>query len=190
MTETRIDWRNDDGLTLAELMVYVVTAVIVLGVVSALFFTSTTLASRADSDIAATNKGQLTAESIASGIRNSSGFKLTTDATSGDQLLVARVARGTNRTVSYDCEAWYYSVSAKTIRFHKQASGATSTANLSTWTAVASNISPYPNVTTVLNGGWPNITAAFIANSPKGTATKISSTTISRAATEVKDTCY
>src|SRR5690606_16711085 len=82
-----------------------------------------------------TTDAQLAGTTIDTGIRNSTGFELTS--VGGDQYLVARVAGG-GATLQWTCRAWYYSATAHTIRMQDSEPGTPlpppSPGDLASWT--------------------------------------------------------
>jgi type II secretory pathway pseudopilin PulG len=98
---------SDRGITLVELLVYSMLLILVLSVAGGLISGTTSTSKTVGSITQATTAGQLAANSVQKGIRNSSDFQLTTPAGS-DQLLIARTAKG-EATLTWMCAAWYYS---------------------------------------------------------------------------------
>lgn len=133
---------SDEGFTMVELLVASVLGVIVLLIVGSLLINGLRGQSSVTSITTATNNAQLAATTIQSDIRNSTAVKTT--AIGSDQFVVARVARGTDLAVAYECVAWYYSASKDEIRSTESAAAITapSATALANWRLVASNIAP------------------------------------------------
>jgi len=133
---------TDEGFTMVELLVASVLGVIVLLIVGSLLINGLRGQSSVTSITTATNDSQLAATTIQSDIRNSTAVKTTV--IGSDQFVVARVARGTETTVAYQCVAWYYSASKDEIRSTESAAAiaAPSASSLANWRLVASKIEP------------------------------------------------
>jgi hypothetical protein len=142
--------------------------------------------------IAATTQGQSTADSIETGIRSSSAFKITSENAGADQMLSARVAKGTAATVAWSCVAWYYSASDKSIRY-KQATvaiPAPSAAALSSWTLLVSDIKPTTG-TKIFDTADPKVVKLdFQAQVKDHLPASISTSAVSRAEVWESDACF
>ena len=131
---------SDDGFTLIELLVYIVLSVVVLLIVGGIFLNSVNAERTVRGVNSATNSGQIAAQSVTNGVRNSSDIKLTAPA-AGTQLLMTRSV-GSAATPIWTCNAWY--VGSGEIRW-KQSSTAISAptaAELATWTVLNADIKP------------------------------------------------
>lgn len=90
--------RHDDaGVTLVELIVYIVVASLFLGLMASLFATGLKTESGTRDRDTATGKAQVVSDSIATSIRNASAFQI------DGKLLRARVATGAS---GWECRAW------------------------------------------------------------------------------------
>lgn len=117
----------DDGFGLAELGVYAVLSVIVLGIVGSVLITSIKTRIQVVEMTEAVGVGQLIANSVEEGVRNASGPPGAIDAqqrvgiqagvvTADGQLLRARVAIGAiEGTVVWQCQAWFYSSTTEAV---------------------------------------------------------------------------
>lgn len=101
--------KNDEGVTLVELLVYMVSASVVLlsivGIVSSIF----TVNGSVQTSLVRSNQLQTTFKSLQLGIRNSAALQLTT--LSNGQLLVAKVysvKNGNYSSTDDTCQAWLY----------------------------------------------------------------------------------
>ena len=134
---------RDEGLSMAELLVYSVLLGGVLLLVGSLLINSLRTERTVTTVVDATTAAQLATRSIDGAIRNSSGFVLTPVAPS-DQVLLARVS---NEDGVYRCVAWYYSDSEGTIRTTSSATKilpvSWSTADKrKSWTLLAEGVQP------------------------------------------------
>ena len=101
MTTRDIPGARDDeaGITLVELIVYILLAVIVLGGIATIFSNAWQSQSQTTSRDAATGSSALVEASLSQSIRNTSDFKVE----SGGHTLRAIVATGTS---TWECRAW------------------------------------------------------------------------------------
>ncbi len=149
---------RDAGFTLVELMVGALLTVLVLSLVGGIVVSSTRSEGIVRSVAQATESGQLVTSSVQAGIRNSAlslgstlPFKLTTPSGS-DQFLVALVV-STGATATASCAAWYYSATAKEVRYTTSSSAiaAPSASTLATWTLLSKGVSPISPSTTIFS---------------------------------------
>jgi prepilin-type N-terminal cleavage/methylation domain-containing protein len=104
----------DEGFTLIELLVYMSLFTIILVIVGAFMIDSLKVERDVTSAADATSAAQLIATSVQAAVRNGSGVKVLSAGTDGSQILVARTTtRG--ETVSWVCQAWYFSASDKAV---------------------------------------------------------------------------
>lgn len=134
--------RLDHGVSMAELLIYSLLLGGVMTIIGSLLINSLRTEDTVSGVIDASTSAQLTAESVSTGIRNSSVFKLET-VNGSDQLLRARVV---DKNGTWTCSAWYYSNSGNSVRFSQNTGLLTATgynsAALATWTLLASNVVP------------------------------------------------
>jgi len=135
---------DDSGFTLPELVMYSLLLTIVLAVAAGIMMSGTIAERTVRTVFGASTAGQLTADSIETGVRNSSGWALSAP-TPTSQLLVARVAQGTT-TLQWNCAAWYYSptIDGGSIWYKTQPGLITTptTAALKTWSRLAEGVKP------------------------------------------------
>lgn len=152
---------DDSGITLPEVIVVALLAVLVLGAVGGAYIGSIGVQKLVGSLTQATAGGQLVAASIDRSIRNGSEFEITT-LPSGDQLVRIRSIDASEGAV-WHCVAYYYSASEATIRTHTEADDTVidvpAAETLATWTLLAQRVAlgeaaavfgVDPNATTVL----------------------------------------
>jgi len=129
----------DEGLTLIELLIYMVLAVVVLFIVGGLLITSLTSEQKVRDSTQASNVGQLVAQSVGQGVRNATAMKVI-DLGGGSQLLMVRTASVTT-SQAWVCEAWYFGGGeVRTIRTSPASAIPTSPANIATWTLLGTGI--------------------------------------------------
>lgn len=135
---------SESGLTMIELLVASVIAVLVLALVGSLL-TSSLRVERATRTVAeATDLGQLVARTVQAGVRNASKVSLTD--TGNTQLLRVRTA-GTAETPSWLCQAWFYTPDAGGALYMKVTSpaapiSAPTSSTLPSWTKLGDGINP------------------------------------------------
>jgi prepilin-type N-terminal cleavage/methylation domain-containing protein len=187
---------RDAGFTLIELLVYVSLLGIIITVISGIFLSSLTAEKTVRTVVQATTQGQLAAQSVQTGIRNSTDFRLQTY-DNKDQLLLARVA-GNQTALTYGCAAWYYSASERTIRYKSSTAAIAppTAAQVATWLRLVDGVVPAtssPATTTIFvtTPGAPNqLDIAFEVN---GGATDPNAAIVSSAVrrlTEVSTQCF
>lgn len=138
-----VDERNDGGLTLVELMVTCVLTLIVMAAASGLLISLIRTPQAVTQRVDASGSAQVAANSIVSGIRNSSDFRLTSPQGT-DQLLVARTAES-GSTIVWVCSAWYYSATDQSIRFTTSSTtipAAPTSTDLTAWTVLDTSVTP------------------------------------------------
>ncbi|RZU64112.1 pilin/secretion family protein with methylation motif [Microterricola gilva] len=178
------------GFTLVELLVYMLLMVLVLAVAGGLLSTtliqSTTVRAVDNSSTAA----QLAADSIETGIRNSSDFSLSTPI-GNDQLLVARVASN-DATLTWSCVAWYYSASGRSLRMTRSATAiaAPTAAQLSSWTLLVDGVSPISGNSVFATTTGRRLTIAFNGLAGDHPPVAITTSAFGRAGATGSVSCY
>jgi type II secretory pathway pseudopilin PulG len=128
---------DDAGMTLVELLVYMVLAVVVLLIVGGLLINSLSSERTVRNATQASNTGQLVAQSVAQGVRNASALKVTIPSFGGE-LLTVRTASMTNPQI-WSCQAWYFG--AGEVRTTKStALIITTAATIANWTLLGTGM--------------------------------------------------
>ena len=180
---------SERGFTLVELLVYSLLLVLVLSIVGGMLASTTTTSKTVGSITQATTAGQLVANSVTRGIRNSSDFQLTPVGT--DQLLVARTAQG-GATLTWTCAAWYYSAAGVGTIYYTTSTAilAPPTAtDLASWTLLDTGISPLSG-TDIFTEDGTQISLAFNATAGSNPPVAITSSAVSRAGATGVPACY
>jgi prepilin-type N-terminal cleavage/methylation domain-containing protein len=160
---TNLDFRRDDrGFTLIELLASSLIFAAIFTVIGSIFISLVRTQESVEATTQTTNVGQLIARSIDDGIRNSSGFQLST--IGDDQLLTARTA-SSGAALTWTCVAWYYAAGGDgSIRtFSSSTAIATpSAAQLANWTLLIEGVDPRVG-STVFSVTGPRLDVAFDA---------------------------
>lgn len=174
--------KNDEGFTLSELAVYGALLGIVLTTAAGILISGSIAERTVRVAVGASTESQLVADSIETGVRNSSGYALSAPS-AGTQLLRARVAQGTTGVV-WNCAAWYYTPNLSNGSIWYKASSSAilnpTTGNIATWTMLADDVKP-ENGTTVFSIGANQLSFAFHTEAGTDPAVGISSSATSRA---------
>ncbi|MCU1415001.1 MAG: hypothetical protein JWN80_2341, partial [Microbacteriaceae bacterium] len=187
----------DDGFTLIELLVSGLLGVLVLIVVAGIMISSTTTESLVRNVSTATKSGQSATNSIERGIRNAAYAVGTTQSVKvtvigSDQIVTALVV-GNGATATTQCEAWYFSSTAKTIRYHAWTSGSITApiaSVLSTWTLLASGVTPVTGTTIFTQSSSTELAFSFKADAGKDPAIPFQSAVSSQTGVTGSVACF
>lgn len=110
---TRIRIFNDDqrGFTLVELMISTGLTIIVLVITGGILISGLRTQEIARSVTDAANTAQQIVHSVQSGVKNASAITVTSNSTTGTQLLLARTVSSDPNSTAPSCQAWYYTPS-------------------------------------------------------------------------------
>lgn len=181
---------REAGFTMIELLVASLLFAIVFTIVGGIFFSLLRTQQTVNVITGSANSGQLAANSIESGIRNSSDFQLS--AVGSDQLLVARTA-GSGTTLSWSCTAWYYSAAGdgeiRSTRTAGVAIDAPTSAELADWTILLDGVAPH-NGSTIFSVSGPELSVSFDATAGDHSSTAIDFTVIPLTGATGASTCF
>ena len=96
------------GFTLIELLMYITLSVVVLVVAGGLLISGLRAQGVAGSVTDAANTAQQIVRSVQAGVRNASAITVSSNATTGTQLLLARTIGNDPTSTVASCQAWYY----------------------------------------------------------------------------------
>lgn len=181
---------TEAGITLVELLVYSMLLILVLFVVAGLFTSAFRTSANVRTVTGSATEGQLVADSVETGIRNSSDFRLTLP-NGDDQMVVARVIEN-GSTVTWSCVAWYYSAAGDGSIRYTRSSGeilAPLASDLLTWTLLDEGIRPVTG-TTIFSAAGGQLMFSFQASAGSRAPTIFSSSAFSRAGASGSLTCF
>lgn len=99
---------EDFGFTLIELMVASMLSIIVLAIAGGVMISGLRMQENARSVTDAANTAQQIVRSVQSGVKNASAITVTSNATTGTQLLLVRSVSSDPNSTAPSCQAWYY----------------------------------------------------------------------------------
>jgi type II secretory pathway pseudopilin PulG len=105
---SRLDQNREDGITLIELLVSSMLAIVILTIAGSMLISGLRTQETATSVTDATTSAQQIARSLQAGVRNASALSTTTGGDAGSQVLLARVLDSTANSTAAHCQAWYY----------------------------------------------------------------------------------
>jgi Tfp pilus assembly protein PilW len=179
---------NDDGMSIVELLVYCILSIGLLLIVGSMIINGVRGQSSVTSMAAASNEAQRTASALQTDIRNASSIKVTT--VGGDQLVVARVARGTDTVVAWKCVGWYYSSTRHEIRTTTAAGSITAPTGdtITSWKLLASGVEP--SGSTVFAGDANHVAMTFKVTSGDTGPVVVDSSAYSRIQSGESTPCF
>jgi len=193
MTITRARTRHtDEGFTLPEVVMYSMLLTIVLAVAASIMISGSIAERTVRTVTGASTAAQLAADSIETGIRNSSAFVIV-EPTAGTQMLAARVAQGQDLLV-WACASWYWSPSVDdgSIWYKTSATAIaapTSNADLSTWTRLVDEVTPSGGANVFTLSG-DHLAFSFEKAAGNDPPVQVSSSSTSRAEIEESTPCF
>lgn len=135
--------RDDEGFSLVELIAYMSILSLVLAIIGGILISTMTGERDIRTRAEATTAGQSVVASVQAGVRNAA-FTQLVDLPNA-QMLTVRTA-GTGATLTWACEAWYFTTDNGGSLYQKRTNPATqiaqpTAATLSTWVLIANGIS-------------------------------------------------
>jgi Tfp pilus assembly protein FimT len=156
----------DAGFTLIELLIYISLSTIVFAIVGGFMISSLTAERDVTSAAEGTTAAQLVSTSVQAAVRNGSAVKVLSAGTDGSQMLITRTTtRGD--TLSWVCQAWYYSASTDSVYTKTSTAPAVAIAlptstPAGSWTLLGSGItSSKPGVETIFGATSDSATMNF-----------------------------
>lgn len=102
---------DERGFTLVELMISTGLTIIVLVITGGILISGLRTQEIARSVTDAANTAQQIVHSVQSGVKNASAITVTSNSTTGTQLLLARTVSSDPNSTAPSCQAWYYTPS-------------------------------------------------------------------------------
>lgn len=99
---------REDGFTLVELMISTGLTIIVLVITGGILISALRTQEIARTVTDAANTAQQIVHSVQSGVKNASAMTVTSDMTTGTQLLLVRTVSSDPNSTAPSCQAWYY----------------------------------------------------------------------------------
>lgn len=99
---------RDRGFSLIELLVASSLSIIVLTIAGGILISGLRTQEMARTVTDAANIAQQIVRSVQAGVRNASAVTVSSDATTGTQLLLARTIGSNPNSTAASCQAWYY----------------------------------------------------------------------------------
>lgn len=106
--KTKSTDEREDGFTLVELMIASGLTIIVLVIAGGILISALRTQEIARSVTDAANTAQQIVHSVQAGVKNASAITVTSDATTGTQLLLVRTVSSDPNSTAPSCQAWYY----------------------------------------------------------------------------------
>lgn len=108
MMRIRTFKKEDQGFTLVELMISTGLTIIVLVITGGILISGLRTQELARSVTDAANTAQQIVHSVQSGVKNASAITVTSNTTTGTQLLLVRTVSSDPNSTAPSCQAWYY----------------------------------------------------------------------------------
>lgn len=132
------DPRADGGITLVELLIYILLGVVVLTIVSAVLINSFRVEDQVRDAAQSASTAQLVAESLGQGVRNASAIEVS--APTVDTALVRTRSIDGSDAGAWFCQAWHWSGDELRTTRSATAIPAPDAAALATWTLLATDV--------------------------------------------------
>ena len=114
--------KDERGLSLSELVVYVGLLAIVVVIAGSVFSTYFSGEKAVQDVTSATNRGQIVTTSLTNGIRSAATIQVLPVALDNSQFVTAKVGSAAATSTSWQCEAWYFTGNGEV--YHRTASSA------------------------------------------------------------------
>lgn len=166
----------DVGLSLVELLIYMVLAVVVLLIVGGLLINSLTAERTVRDAAASSSTGQLVSTSVGQGVRNSSSIWRSA-AGADPEILIVRTA-GAGSTETWSCQAWsFYNGQIRTASSPNLIP--TTGPDIASWTLLGEGVAPVAG-SPVFGGAGRTVVLKLDVDSGKGQPVRIDTSLHSR----------
>lgn len=140
MIHDDLDTTDDRGISLIELLVYMLLSIVMLLIVGGLLINTLNTEKQVRSMTASASSGQVVTQSVAQGVRNASDLELT--APSSDSQLLRTRSIGNAATGVWTCRAWFVEGGSVWTKTSSSAITAPSDSDLADWLLLADNLAP------------------------------------------------
>lgn len=139
--------RDERGFTLVELMISTGLTIIVLVITGGILISGLRTQEIARTVTDASNTAQQIVHSVQSGVKNASAITVTSNTTTGTQLLLVRTVSSDPNSTAPSCQAWYYTPSNGGAVYTNKTTPATAITlptggPQGTWTILGTGVSP------------------------------------------------
>jgi len=186
VTGPRPKGQNNEGFTLVELLIYSFFSVIILAIAGGILISSLNVERETRGLAETSDLGQLVSRTVEEGARNASDIRAE-PLTADGQLLRARVAVGTTGgSVTWECQAWYYSSATTGFYWAKSATGmvaaplAGTNLHASPWLFLGEGLHPDDATGTFFGSDGSNVTLRFRVSSDSVDLVLIPNTVVKR----------
>jgi type II secretory pathway pseudopilin PulG len=176
------------GYTLVELLIYCLFSVVILAIVGGMLISSLAVEHEVRGLTETSSLGQLISRSVEEGARNASDIRAEPSVAAG-QLLRARVASGTSAgSVTWECQAWYYSTATNGFYWAKSATAAIPTPLAGTdmhaapWLFLGDGVEPDSDTGAFFGSDGSNVILRFKVSSESVDLVLIPNTVVKRQA--------
>jgi len=171
----------ESGITMVELLIYSVLAIVVLGIVGNILIQSLGVDKSVRNRSEATRIGQLVATAVQSDVRNST--EVTWSSTAAGELLTM-TTRNAAGAISCKYDAWYFSNASGSIRKKTSTTAVTAptASQLETWTLLGDQIAKDGSNSVFTRSGL-NVDLRFLALAGNADPVLITTTVVSRGTT-------
>lgn len=132
--------RDEQGLSLSELVVYIGLLAIVTIIAGSVFSTYFQGEKAVQDVTSATNRGQIITTSLSNGIRSAATIQVLPVAGDDSQFITAKVGSADSTSTTWQCEAWYFSGSGEVYHRTSSTAIAIPDGDLTGWTFLTSGL--------------------------------------------------
>jgi type II secretory pathway pseudopilin PulG len=146
------DRDNERGFTLVELLISSVLTIIVLVIAGGILISGLRTQEIARSVTDASNTAQQIVRSVQAGVKNATAITVTSNASTGTQLLLVRTVSSDPNSTDPSCQAWYYTPANGGAVYTKKTSPASAITlpvggPQGVWTILGAGVSPADPIT-------------------------------------------
>jgi prepilin-type N-terminal cleavage/methylation domain-containing protein len=183
--------RDDRGFTLTELLVSSMLFALVSLVIGGIMFSTMTSERSVRTVTSATVAGELVTRSVDKTVTNgATPFSLTVP-TGSDQLFQVRTA-GSGSAITWNCAAYYYNATAKTIRYTTSSAslGTVTQAIANNWTLLSTGVTPIGAGKVFTASGTTGVVLSFKEDAGSSPAVAFTTTITSQSGVAGSTPCF